>query len=209
MVGFISSSNLILFNGVKNLLAAIFTFPSVIALKFIRKEDIEKYTFGKEGMEPIVAIVQYCALIYICISNVITAVHFLLSGGYIVAIGTGIMYAFVSTVLKKVAFVYLKRLIRDGSTTIAEVEVVGWQFEGYVGIGILASFIFSIVLEIMGVFDMLSYVDLLMNMIVALIFGIIPLIAIKDCIKELLHATPNKETCNSIIERVANSEKSL
>lgn len=101
MVGFISSSNLILFNGVKNLLAAIFTFPSVIALKFIRKEDIEKYPFGKEGMEPIVAIVQYCALIYICISNVITAVHFLLSGGYMVAIGTGIMYAFVSTVLKK------------------------------------------------------------------------------------------------------------
>lgn len=81
MVGFISSSNLILFNGVKNLLAAIFTFPSVIALKFIRKEDIEKYPFGKEGMEPIVAIVQYCALIYICISNVVTAVHFLLSGG--------------------------------------------------------------------------------------------------------------------------------
>ncbi len=125
------------------------------------------------------------------------------------AIGTGIMYAFVSTVLKKVAFVYLKRLIRDGSTTIAEVEVVGWQFEGYVGIGILASFIFSRVLEIMDISDMLLYVHSLMNMIVALIFGIIPLIAIKDCIKELLHATPNKETCNSIIERVANSEKSL
>ena len=126
-----------------------------------------------------------------------------------VAIGTGIMYAFVSTVLKKVAFVYLKRLIRDGSTTIAEAEVVGWQFEGYVGIGILASFIFSRVLEIMDISDMLLYVHSLMNMIVALIFGIIPLIAIKDCIKELLHATPNKETCNSIIERVANSEKSL
>lgn len=125
------------------------------------------------------------------------------------AIGTGIMYAFVSTVLKKVAFVYLKRLIRDGSTTIAEVEVVGWQFEGYVGIGILASFIFSRVLEIMDISDMLLYVHSLMNMIVALIFGIIPLIAIKDCIKELLHATPNKEICNSIIERVANSEKSL
>ena len=125
------------------------------------------------------------------------------------AIGTGIMYAFVSTVLKKVAFVYLKRLIRDGSTTIAEVEVVGWQFEGYVGIGILASFIFSRVLEIMDISDMLLYVHSLMNMIVALIFGIIPLIAIKDFIKELLHATPNKETCNSIIERVANSEKSL
>ena len=84
-----------------------------------------------------------------------------------------------------------------------------WQFEGYVGIGILASFIFSRVLEIMDISDMLLYVHSLMNMIVALIFGIIPLIAIKDCIKELLHATPNKETCNSIIERVANSEKSL
>ncbi|MDK2802080.1 MAG: cation transporter [Oscillospiraceae bacterium] len=202
ITGVLSSSKLIIFDGIKNLLGAVFTIPSIIAIKFIKKQDNVNYPFGKEAIEPIVAIVQYCALIYICITNINYAIKLILDGGYMIIIKTGIFYGFVSTIFKIGAYIYLKTLTKKHSTAIAEAEVVGWLFESIVGVGILLGFIFSWLLSIIDKPVYMPYIDPILNVIISLIFGIIPLMAIKDCVKELLLAKPKPEIISLIDEKI-------
>lgn len=76
------------------------------------------------------------------------------------------------------------------------------MFEGLVGIGIFIGFIASWVLNMTSLSIYMTYVDPILTIIIAAVFGIIPVFAIKDCIKELMLATPTKEITDILTNKI-------
>lgn len=199
-IGILSSSQVILFDGIYNVVGVISTIPSILAIKFIKKQDMDNYPFGKETFEPFIVILQYCFIIYICISNITIAIEVILGGGHVVNIHTGVLYGLVSSIYDFTVYRYLKVVSNNQSTAIAKVEIDNWRFSMLISIGIMLGFGLSWLLSRTNLNIYMPYVDPSLTILVTLIFFKTPIVAIKSGLRELLHAKPSEEITNSIIQ---------
>jgi len=202
ITGVLTSSQVILFDGIFNLVGVALTYFSISAMKFIKKQDTHNFPFGKETFEPFVAIIQYGIILYICISNIFTAIQVIMYGGNEVSIASGIMYGSFAAIFNIAVYMYLKLLTKNTSTTIAEVEVAQWKFSVLISAGILLGFSLSWVLSMTDFIVYIPYVDPVMTIFITAIFCRLPIIAIKDCMRELLQASPPEEVTNLINQKI-------
>lgn len=147
VVGLLTSSQVILFDGIFNLVGVALTYLSIISMKFIKKKDAWNYPFGKETFEPFIVITQYCIILFVCISNISTAVQIILEGGREINITSGILYGVFAAIYNLSIFLYFKFLTKDHLTAIAEVEIAQWKFGMLLSGAILIGFNLAKILE--------------------------------------------------------------
>lgn len=203
-VGLIISSQIILFAGLTSLLGVVFTYIPLLVLKYIAKIDLKNYPFGKENLEPLMAIMQYIPLIFICAYNIYTAIQVLINGGNEVSVASGVLYGLFSTVFSTCSCGYLIFLAKEHCSPIAEAEIVGWKLEVLVGISLLAGFGIAWVLDKLSFTTVIPYVDPILTIILGIPFSAIPVMACKDAIRECMHARPSGEMADFITDRVEN-----
>jgi len=201
-VGFITSSQVILFDGIFNLVGIALTYLSVSAMKFMKKKDEWNYPFGKATFEPFIAIVQYAIILYICVSNITSAIHTILDGGHDVEILSGVVYGAFSTIYNFIIFTSLKLLTQKHQTAISQVEVDQWKFSFLLGVGILVGFSISFSLNFTQFYFLRVYSDPLLTIIITLLFGKTALFTMKDRIRELMQASPSVELIDFITEKI-------
>lgn len=192
-VGFLTSSQVILFDGIFNLIGVALTYLSIFSVKFIKKPDIGNYPFGKEAFEPFIALIQYAIILYICFSNLVTAVNTILHGGQIIDIMSGISFGLFGAVFNLLVFGYLKMLTKKHSSAISEVEIDQWKFSLLLSTGILIGFSLSWGLDFTPWHRLNAYVDPVLTMLITLIFAKTAIVSIKSCVRELLGAKPDEE----------------
>ncbi|MCL1924651.1 MAG: cation diffusion facilitator family transporter [Defluviitaleaceae bacterium] len=202
-VGFFTSSQVILFDGIFNLIGVVLTYLSISAMKFIKKKDDWNYPFGKATFEPFIAIVQYAIILYICVTNITTAIDVILSGGHLVDISSGMLYGAFSVIFNLLVFLYLSKLAKKGKTAIAEVEIDQWKFSLLLGFGILIGFSISFFLSRTALEAYTAYIDPILTILITLMFSKTAIKAIKSCIRELMHAAPEPETFTFIKEKLS------
>lgn len=207
IIGILTSSQVILFDGIFNLVGVVLTYFSIAAMKFIDKRDTNNFPFGKETFEPFVAIVQYGIILYICISNIATATQVIFEGGNEVNIASGIMYGNFAAIFNISVYMYLRFLTKNISTTIAEVEIAQWKFSVLISAGILLGFSFSWALSLTDLVVYIPYVDPVMTIFITGIFCRLPILAIKDCVRDLLQATPPEEVTNLINHKIESVDR--
>jgi len=198
LVGFIISSQVILFDGIFNLVGIALTYLSIAAMRFINKKDDWNYPFGKATFEPFIAVVQYAVIIYICLTNITTAIQVIIHGGHEVNIASGVLYGVFSTVYNFIVFTYLRLLTKKHPTAILEVEVDQWKFSFLLGMGILIGFSLSYALSLTQFYPARAFSDPILTIIITLLFGKTAIASIKNCVREILSATPPKELCDLI-----------
>lgn len=192
-IGFLTGSQVILFDGVFSLIGVALTYLSIMSLKFIQKRDTWNYPFGKVAFEPFVAIVQYSIVLYICITNIATAIGVILNGGHAIDITSGILYGVFSAVFNFVVFTYLRRLTKEHVTAISKVELDQWKFSLLLGVGILVGFSISFGLTLTAYRDFTAFVDPILTIIITILFGRTAIISMKTCVKELMQGAPSPE----------------
>jgi len=192
-VGFLTSSQVILFDGVFNLVGVALTYLSIIAMKFIKKPDSWNYPFGKEAFEPFIAITQYFIILYICATNIITAVQVILDGGHAVNIASGVSYGIFAALFNIAVLLYLKQLTKRQSSAIAAVEIDQWKFSCLLSCGILVGFTLSWITGQTALAGFTAFVDPVLTILITLVFGKTAILAIKSCVREMLLATPPRE----------------
>ena len=202
-VGFLTSSQVILFDGVFNLVGLALTYLSIVSLRFISKRDELNYPFGKATFEPFIAIVQYCIILYICITNIATAIQVIISGGHAISIASGILYGVFSVAFNVSVYVYLRHLTKHQTSAIAEVEIDQWKFSCLLGIGILVGFGVSFGFGSIGLTGFTPYVDPILTVIITLLFGRTAFLAMKGCVRELLLAAPGDDVRDVITDKIA------
>jgi len=211
IVGFLTSSQVILFDGIFNLAGVALTYLSIFAIKFINKRDSWNYPFGKETFEPFIAVTQYFIILYICITTVISAVRVILDGGHAVNIIYGVLYGFLTAVFSIAVYIYLKSITKNRLTAITQVELDQWRFGCLLSIGILIGFSISWILDKSVLAKYSYYADPALTILMTLIFGKTAIFAIRGCVRELLMAKPADEIVESINKKLeaVNSDYGL
>ena len=206
-VGFITSSQVILFDGIFNLVGVALGYLSLSAMHFIKKKDEWNYPFGKAAFEPFIAIVQYAIILYICVTNITTAVQAIISGGHEVDISSGMMYGLFSTIYNMAVFTYLLMLTKKHKTAISEVEIDQWKFSFLLGIGILIGFSLSYALSFTDFYAYRVFTDPILTIIITLLFGKTAILSMKNCIREMLQAAPPKEIIDFVTDKIVEIDK--
>ena len=202
IIGFLTSSQVILFDGIFNLTGVALTYLSIFAMKFINKRDSWNYPFGKETFEPFIAITQYFIILYICITTITAAARVIIDGGHVVNVVSGILYGLIATGFNIAAYMYLKFLTKNHLTPIAQVEIDQWKFSCLLSIGILIGFSISWILGKTALAAYSSYADPALTILITLIFGKTAILAIKGCVRELLMAKPSEEIVEIINKKL-------
>lgn len=200
--GLLTSSQVILFDGIFNLVGVALTYLSVLAMNFIKKQDRWNYPFGKEALEPFIAITQYVIILYICATNIVSGVGVIMAGGHAVDIASGVLYGAFAAVFNLIIFLYLKRLTKRQMTAIGEVEVAQWKFSVLLSSGILAGFTLSFILGFTAWSGFTAYVDPVLTILITLFFAKSAVVSVRNCVRELLTATPDQEISGAICEKL-------
>jgi len=210
-VGFLTSSQVILFDGIFNLTGVALTYLSIFAMKFINKYDSWNYPFGKITFEPFIAITQYFIILYICVTTVINAVQIIIDGGHVVNVTSGILYGIIATIFNIAVYFYLKFLTKKHLTPIARVEIDQWKFSCLLSIGILIGFSISWILQQTALAEYSSYADPALTILITVAFGKTAILDIKSCVRELLMGKPSDEIVEAINQKlnVVNSNYQL
>ncbi|MCL2591994.1 MAG: cation transporter [Defluviitaleaceae bacterium] len=197
-VGFLTKSQVIIFDGIFNLAGVALTYLSIFSLKFINKRDSLNYPYGKETFEPFIAITQYFIILYICITTITSSVQVILEGGHIVNTTYGMLYGLLTAIFSIGVYVYLKIITKNNLTSIGQLELDQWKFGCLLSIGILIGFAISWVMEKTEFAEYSYYTDPALTIIITIIFGRTAIFAIKGCVRELLMAKPSEEIVKSI-----------
>jgi len=200
IVGFLTKSQVIIFDGIFNLAGIALTYLSIFSLKFIKKRDRFNYPFGKETFEPFIAITQYFIILYICITTITSSVQVILDGGHVVNTTHGMLYGLFTAIFSIGVYIYLKIITKSNVSSIGQVELDQWKFGCLLSIGILFGFGISMIMEKTGFAGYSYYTDPALTIIITIIFGKTAIFAIKGCVRELLMAIPSKEIVKSINE---------
>ena len=201
-IGFLTGSQVILFDGIFNLVGIALTTLSILSMIFIKKEDSWNYPFGKANFEPFVAIVQYSIVLYVCMTNITTAIATIIAGGHVIDITSGILYGVFSALYNLTAFTYLKRITKGHVTSISKVELDQWRFSLLLGLSILLGFSLSFGLGLTVYYQFTAFVDPSLTIIITLFFAKTALFAMKNCIRELMQAAPSPETFDFVKKKI-------
>lgn len=202
IVGFLSASQVILFDGIFMFIGAVLTYFSVLSVRFINREDLKNYPFGKAAFEPFIVIVQYTVILMISATNMVLAVMAILENGTVTDIGFGVLYGVISMVLCFAAYMYLKHLKRRRVSAIEEVELQQWKYSLLFSIGVTVGFAAAWVLLHTPLAYYARFADPILAIIITLVFIKTAVKSIYNCVKELLMASPSPELRAQITELV-------
>ena len=146
-VGFLTSSQVIMFDGVFNLVGVALSTLSILATNFVRQKDTLNYPFGKEALEPFIALAQYCIILFLCVTNIVNAVQTIMAGGHSMNLSSGLLYGALAAGLNIFIVIYFKTMTKKYSTIITDSEITQWVFSCLLSSEILLGFGISMILE--------------------------------------------------------------
>jgi len=198
IIGILSGSQIILFDAVYNSIGLLLTYMSIAALAYIKKRDDETYPYGKYGLEPLIAMVQYAVILYLCITNVTSAIATIMDGGHPVDGAIGIFYGFMTSVFSIFCLFYLNKFMKQYTTNVTQSEVEQWKFGLGISSSIFFGFILSMIMDRIHLGQYTPYLDPILTIIVSLIFARTAILSVLDCTKELLEGKPEQEIVEQI-----------
>jgi len=202
IVGFFTSSQVILFDGIFTLIGVVLTYFSILAVEFIKKKDFRNYPFGKDALEPFIVIVQYSIILIVSVTNMVTAIQALFNGGNDMDMQSGILYGIFSAILCLIAFLYLKYLAKKNTTAIIEVEIEQWRMSLLISLSMLIGFSIAWIFTRTAWAPYVVYIDPALAILFTLFFIRTAALSIRDSVKELLYAAPAPELTSLITEKV-------
>lgn len=202
IIGFLASSQVILFDGIFSLSSVILTYISILSVKFIEKEDLKNYPFGKEAFEPFIVLGQYSIILVVSVTNIINAIQVILEGGRDVHIEFGIFYGVFSSTFCFGVMLYLKYRAEQNITAIEKIEIEQWKFSFLFSLAMLVGFCIAWMLTKTSFETYVIFIDPILNILITLAFIRTAIIAIHNCMKELLQAAPSPELTSIITKKV-------
>ncbi|WP_027964029.1 cation diffusion facilitator family transporter [Halalkalibacillus halophilus] len=209
-LGLISSSQMVLFDGLYSFISVGLSLMSLLAARFINKKDPVRFPYGKQMIEPLVIIVKYAAIIMLCLGALFSAVDALISGGRETAIGIATAYAFFATVACFGYFRYLNS--KAGQSGFVKAEANQWRMDSILSAAVFAGFIIALILQTVGVDRLIPYVDPLMVVMASVYFLKVPLLGMVDAFKEVLDMAPHEGIQSDVsqaIESVVNNSVAI
>ena len=190
VLGIVTGSQVILFDGVFSLLGVLLAGMALGAAKVAGRQPTAAYPFGRESFAPLVIGVEGVALLATCVYAGIGAVATIASGGGEVADGWSVAYAVVAFV---VPLLVARWLDRASDSELVAAEATQWRAAGVFGLGMLVAFVVAGVLTRAGYTAAAAYIDPALVLVAAVLFTLPPLRMLRTMARELLEAAPDDD----------------
>ncbi len=204
--GGLANSQMILFDGVYSFISVLLSLMTLLAAKYIRKNDQKRFPYGKLMIEPFVILIKYFIIAIIVLSAGIIAVIDLFSGGRDVSLNSAIIYSIFSTIGCFVFVIYIKVKNKQKITGFIRAEMNQWLMDGYLSLGVFIGFFAAQLLAGTNYAYIVPYIDPFMVFIVAAIFLKVPLSSIISNTREIIGMAPPESISQDIQSIVKNSE---
>ncbi len=218
VVGFISGSQSILFDGFFSLVATFIKVLMLITAKLIaRRQGSERFQFGFWHLEPMVLLIEGSFLLLIAVYAFLNGLFGLLKGGRDIELGLVIGYAAFFTVVDFAYFFYVRRRNRTLNSALIGYDNVSWLVDAMLSVGLLISFLIAWGLKHNGHDDWALYVDPLILIALALcmlppaariigpslrdVLGIAP-DALDDKVRQVMEAAQQRHGFESFVSYV-------
>lgn len=207
VLGLITGSQIILFDGLYSLISVALSVFSVLATSFIGKKDYKRYPFGKDIIEPLVIILKYSIILILVVASFAGALTSILKGGRDVAIGYALLYSGIGSFACLAAYLYLNAKVKKSGSGLVKAEASQWFMDTLVSFAVLFGFVIASLIDNYSHYTgLVPYVDPIMMIIISLYFLKLPLSGIRSAAREVLEMTPSGKLPNNIKKYVRNME---
>ncbi|MFB4159020.1 cation diffusion facilitator family transporter [Geomicrobium sp. JSM 1781026] len=203
--GLLSSSQMILFDGVYSVISLIMSLIALLGSMYVDKEDSGRFPFGKATIEPAIVIVQGVVISILCVAAISSSITSMMSGGREVALGSALGYGIFSLVIC-FAIQYVMKKNRHHSEFI-KAEAAQWLMDTLLSVAVVVGFIGALLLQSTSVAWIIPYIDPFMVLLAGLYFLSVPITLIKRNGRELLRMTPDSETQTRLESHVQKLKK--
>jgi predicted Co/Zn/Cd cation transporter (cation efflux family) len=207
MLGLMSGSQMILFDGLYSLSSVILSLLSLAASNFMHKTD-KRFPFGKDVVEPLWVMVKYAVLLLLVGSTGISAFFSLFQGGRHIVMNTALAYSAIGSFLCLLVYLVLRQKSKQRTSALVKAELTQWFVDTILSFGVLAGFGISFLIQrfMPAWHGILPYVDPGMVVLATLYFIRIPVGEMGKALREVLEMSPEDGVTAKINDKVAFME---
>lgn len=207
-MGFLSRSQIVLFDGVYSLVSLALSLTTFYTAKFMSKNDWKRYPFGKAAAEPLAMIFNYTVLIFLGVQFIIENIGSLLEGGREVDPKLGVVYASITTGICSSTYAILRSLSKEKNSGLLLVEAQGWLYDTLVSVSVLITFVAMKLLDhVPDVRAHLHLIDPVVTILISLAFIRIAVKMIIEASKEILAFSERDELTKQLEKLVESIEE--
>ncbi|MGB0838130.1 MAG: cation diffusion facilitator family transporter [Flavobacteriaceae bacterium] len=204
IIGFISKSKIVLFDGVYSLMSLGLSLGASWIYKEVNAPLNDQFPLGKAHFEPLFVLVKNLVLVGICTVSIIDGISEFVHPSESPDTEMGLTYAVLSFIGCLIVYRNLSR--RNIESDIMKTEVNQWRGDTYLSAGVLLGFV--LMWFISDAYK--GYIDAGMVIISGVLFLSFPYRSIKEATKELLlisYDNPLNSPVNNYVENIAKTYK--
>ena len=189
----VSDSGVILLDGMFNLISGIMSFFSIGITRLISGKETREYPLGYFAFESLFVFVKGVSILILVLMALYSNIEVLLSGGREPALGLMTIYVALAVLGCSILYALTRKSLKKTDSEILVAETQAWLINGVISgaIGIAFGVVMLIQGTAWGWID--RYVDQVLVIILSILFIKDPLVLMKNGLKELLLAAPQRD----------------
>ncbi|WP_087021165.1 cation diffusion facilitator family transporter [Thaumasiovibrio subtropicus] len=203
VLGLWVGSLVIVFDGVYSLVSLLLTLLSLAASRFIDKPSDDSFPFGRAILEPIVITIKATVILAIVTVSLYSAVTALFTGGREVDASIATLFGVVNVAGCGYAWWYIARKSKRFSSGLIEAEASQWKMDTLLSVAVTAGFVLAWFITLSPAQAYAVYADPLMMCLMSFYFIKVPLLMLKDALRELLMMRPASAICQQVNQEVS------
>lgn len=204
IVGLLSGSIVILFDGVYSLISLLLTMLSLAASGYMHGSSRSHFAFGKAMMEPLVVAIKGLVILMLLGYSLFSAFHVFINGGQAIDTSFAAIFGFINLVGCWGVWRWLqhKNQSKKQQSGLLAAEEKQWQMDTVLSTAVCGGLIIAVILEMTPLFHYAVYADSLMMLCIGLYFLKVPFVMLTNALRELLMMKPDQEICSLVRESV-------
>jgi predicted Co/Zn/Cd cation transporter (cation efflux family) len=190
-------------DGVYALVSVVMTLLAARVARLVEGPSTERFHFGYAHFEPLLNLVRGLLIFAICAYALIATIEVLIRGGREIDAEVGIIYTALSAVWSVGVSLYQRRLARQLGSPALAVDARAWLVDGVLYVGETGGFLVYILLEPTSLAPLLKYADPIFVLIVVGFLMKVPIVTIREAVREVLHRAPPPEVQHKVRQRLA------
>lgn len=202
--GFMIDSQMLIFDGIYSFISVILSGISLYVANVIKKEDDDRFQFGRAQIEPIAIFFKSLAIFSICLYAFINAITDIIDGGNSTNIESAILYSVIATTSCWACWFYISlKMKKVKNSNLLMVEKYQWLMDTLLSLAVLIGFIGAYFLKNTSYNYLVPYIDPVMVLIVTSYFFKMPISALIKSLKELMLIAPEPDaTITQDVEQI-------
>lgn len=201
----LTNSDAILFDGIYSLIAFCMALLTLKVAKLAERPDDERFHFGYTAMEPTLNLFKALLILVACVYAAVEATRRLMAGGNPTEYGLAVVYGAASTLGCFAVAWLMSRAGRQSRSGLVAVESRTWLVDGLLSCAVFFGFVGAWWLEQSPWPQYAPLVDPLLLITIVVLALPVPLVILRDSLKEIVWMAPSEPMVDEIEQRLLDS----